>query len=93
MTSKPTLGELGRDYARTLTLPWLLTRFDGTIRAIAYSAFVSGAIAQAEATPAPPRCLLEPEGDPPGGELPQRRPLPGSDAVSAAWEGMRTGGE
>lgn len=91
MTTQPTVGDLGREYARTLTMPSLLCRFDGTIRAIAYSAFLAGSVAMAEATPAPPRCLLEPDGDPPGGDDQARKPLPGSEAVRAAWEGLKDG--
>lgn len=89
MPSYKTLGDLAREHSESMVMPSLLCRFDGTIRAIAYSAFLAGALAQAEATPAPPRCLLEPEGDPPGGETSPRKPLPGSEAVSAAWKDIQ----
>lgn len=93
MSPPPSLGDAARANADTMIVPRLLCRWDGTIRAIAYSAFVAGAAWQLDQPSTAPRCLLEPEGDPAGGELPERRPLPGSEAVSAAWKDIQPDGD
>lgn len=89
MTQPERLGDAARHHADTMIVPRLLSRFDGTLRAISYAAFTAGAYWHQQTADTRPRCLLEPEGDPPGGELPKRRPLPGSDAVSAAWKDIQ----